>query len=50
MEKEQLTFTIDKDKADKLRELAEAEGRSLSNMVRILIERALVNSEKEERK
>lgn len=38
MEKEQLTFSIDKNKADQLRKLAYKEDRSLSNMVRFLLE------------
>jgi len=42
MEKEQLTFSIGKKQADELRKLADDQGRSLSNMIRVLLEKVLL--------
>ncbi len=39
--KEQITFVIDETWADKLREMATKEDRSLSNMIRVLLENAI---------
>jgi len=39
--KEQLTFMIDKDKAEQLRNMANRESRSLASMIRVLLEKAI---------
>ncbi len=39
--KEQLTFVIDKDKADKLRKMADEKDRPLASMIRVLLEKAI---------
>ena len=39
--KEKVNFTIDKEIMDKIRKMAEAQNRNLSNMIEVLLKEAL---------
>lgn len=43
MKREQLTFTIDTDLADKIRDLAEEDERSISNYISLVLKKSLTN-------